>query len=185
MGFRKALPLLLLSVALPLFAQAPAPPSPKAPPAPAADPWEALKFLVGTWEGSGSGKPGEALSGSCTFAFDLGGQIFVRTNRTKLALAAQEKPPAVHEDRLILYREGGAPGLRAIYFDNEGHTIHYRVTVPGPGQVLLESPEDAPGPRFRLIHALLPDGSLSTEFAMAPPGGAFQTYAKGVTRRVL
>jgi len=181
MALHKILPLLSLFAALSLLAQAP-PPAAKA--APAADSWEPLRFLAGTWEGKGSGKPGEVLSGTCSFAFELGDTVLVRRNRAEIAPRSGDGGPLVHEDLLTLYREAGETGWRAIYFDNEGHTIHYAVTVPAAGQVVFESVGDSTAMRFRLTHTLLPDGTLSTEFALAPPGGEFKTYTKGVTRRV-
>ncbi len=151
--------------------------------APAPDPWAPLRFLAGTWEGSGSGKPGEVISGSCTFAFELEGRILVRTNRAEYAPKAGEKAKTVHEDRLIVYHDPGTVAFSAIYFDNEGHTIHYAVSVPAAGKAVFESAAHEGAPRFRLTHELLSDGTLATEFAMAPPGGPFQTYTRGITKK--
>ena len=151
----------------------------------APDPWAPLRFLLGSWSAaSGSGQPGEAVAGSVSFALELGGGVLVRRNRTEYAPKPGAKEGAVHEDLLVIYREPGEDGFRALYWDNEGHVIHYRVSIPSrPNVVMFESEGPDKGPRFRLVHELASDGQLATEFAIAPPGGDFKTYVKGTVRR--
>jgi hypothetical protein len=152
-------------------------------PGPGGDPWAPLNFLVGTWGGQGSGKPGEAISGATTFAFDLGGKILVRRNRAEYP-GKEGGKNVVHEDLMIFYPQEGDPKFRAVYFDNEGHVIRYGVTMPaGKSSAVFETDPAEKGPRFRLIYDLLPDGALSTEFLIAPPGGDFKSYVKGVVRK--
>lgn len=49
---------------------------------PAAETWAKLNFLVGEWQGVGSGAPGEAAGGT-TFAFGLDKKILIRKNWAK------------------------------------------------------------------------------------------------------
>ncbi len=63
-----------------------------------------------------------------------------------------------------------APGqpLKAIYFDNEGHVLHYAIATPTADEVVFLS-EVGPGPRFRLTYALK-NGVLLGRFQIQPPG---------------
>ena len=94
------------------------------------DAWGKFGFILGEWIGEGGGAPG-AGSGSFSFLPDLGGKILVRKNHSEYP-ADKDKPPVVHDDLLIVYRDAPDPDEKAIYFDNEGHVIHYDVTVPSP-----------------------------------------------------
>jgi hypothetical protein len=64
-----------------------------------------------------------------------------------------------------------APGqpLKAIYFDNEGHVIHYDVSTPTPAKVVFLSDTSTPGPQFRLTYELK-DSVMSGKFQMQMPG---------------
>jgi hypothetical protein len=42
--------------------------------------------------------------------------------------------------------------MRAIYFDSEGHVIHYSVKVSSPNTVTFESDPAQPGPKYRLVY---------------------------------
>jgi hypothetical protein len=108
---------------------------------PAASRLEPLQFLIGTWIGAGTGEPG-AGQGEFSFTPDLNGQVLVRRSFNQLASGPR------HEDLMIVYLEG-AP--RAIYFDSEGHVIHYEVSTPSKNAVVFDS-DDAPG--YRLSYTL-------------------------------
>jgi hypothetical protein len=149
------------------------------------DPWAPFQFLVGNWSGAGSGQPSEVVAGSSSFSFDLEKNILVRKNRAELAPKPGEKSGAMHEDLMIIYRQSGEPQFLGIYFDNEGHVINYRVSFPAKQQsVVFESDASATAPRFRFIYGMGPDGLLSSEFLIAPPGGDFKTYTQGKVKRV-
>lgn len=159
------LPLLAL---LPLPAiQAPAPP---------ADPFAALAFLEGQWVGE-AGQPGS--SGSFSLERALGGQVLLRKNRT--ILPGPDGKPQMHEDLMVVYREQVA--LKAEYWDNEGHLIHYAVEC-SPAQVRMQS--SGPGPRFRLSYLRTGEDSLEIRFEIAPPDKPeqFKVYQSGKARRV-
>lgn len=158
--------------------------APKAPAANAQDPWLRLNFLVGEWQGLGSGAPGEG-EGGCSFAFGLDRNILVRKNWAKYPPKAGEAAGLSHEDLMIIYPLTGGKAFRAIYFDNEGHTIEYAsVSFPADGEgVTFETAASGPGPRFRLEYRLKPDGMLDNVFLIAAPGGEFKPYVSGLLKK--
>jgi hypothetical protein len=90
-----------------------------------------------------------------------------------------------HNDLLYVYP--GAPGepFRAIFFDNEGHAIHYRVSVENAGRVVFLSDPSAAGMQYRLSYALM-DEVMSGNFALRMPGQPdFKTYLEWSGKRKL
>jgi hypothetical protein len=146
--------------------------------------WEAWKFLVGEWEGGHEGDPGQG-SGRFAFSFDLDNNILVRKNRTVFP-ATKERAGYTHDDLLIVYAE--LSGIkRAIYFDNEEHTIHYEVNVsPDQNKITLESNPVPSVPQFRFTYIKTGKDTLDARFEMTPPGipGAFFVYLEGSSRRI-
>ena len=164
--------------ALPLVLLAAAPPAA----APPADPWASLRFLVGTWKAvEGEGKPGTSTGGGFTFAIELDGNVAVRRGRSEFAPRTGETKGTTHADLTVLYPKGN--GLRADYWDDEGHVIRYAVRNEA-GTVIFESEAGAPGPRFRLVYARRGADEVEISFSIAPPGQPFQPYVTGLARRV-
>ena len=146
--------------------------------------WDFWRGLLGEWAGGGGGDPKQGV-GSFMFAFDLQGRILVRRNRTDFP-ATKDRPSFSHEDLMIVYP---APGnlSRAVYFDNEGHVIHYAVTVsPAKRKATLISDPDPLVPRFRLTYQLTGSDAVTVRFEIAPPGKPddFSLYLQGTARRV-
>jgi hypothetical protein len=149
-------------------------------PSPLAGPWAKLNFLVGEWQGIGTGAPGEGVGGT-SFAFELNMNVLVRKNWATYPPKAGETKGLSHEDLMIVYPAPGGAGLKAIYFDNESHVIEYAVSVPAQGDgAVFESDPAKAGPRFKLVYSLPGDGNLNVVFSMAMPGGDFKEYARGV-----
>ena len=149
----------------------------------AKDPWAPLQFLVGTWIGEGSGEPGPSGTGGSTFFFKLDKQILVRNNWAKYPPRPGEKTGISHEDLMIIYPDSSGAAMRAIYFDNESHVIHYVASFPALQSVTFESDASQPGPRYRLTYDLGSDGKLVIAFFIAAPGQPFKEYTRGLARR--
>jgi len=143
---------------------------------------EPLAFLVGEWPGPGGGQPGVA-SGSAVFARGLQDRVIVRTSYAEYPATAG-RPASRHDDLMIIYAtpEGG---VRADYYDNEGHVIRYVVQSPAPGRAVFLSEPVGGQPSFRLSYALDAAGVLKGEFAIAPPGApdAFKQYLSWESRK--
>jgi hypothetical protein len=74
-----------------------------------------------------------------------------------------------HSDLLYLYPNPNGGALQAIFFDNEGHVIHYDVSTPAPNSVVFISDPVQPGPQYRLSYELVA-GVLSGKFELKMPG---------------
>ena len=134
-----------------------------------ANSWDALKFLEGSWEAKTPGiGSSPAVSGTYSFRKELGGHILARHSSSDTC-----KGPADfdcnHHDLLYVYQNAPGQPLKAIYFDSEGHVIHYDVTTPSLSRVVFLSDGSTPGPQFRLIYDLK-DAVMSGKFQMQMPG---------------
>jgi len=136
-------------------------------PVTATDAFASLHFLDGTWEAKAAGPAGVKAVGTYTFGPELAGHVYARHSTSFAACRGPKTFDCEHGDLLYVYPEGA--GLKAIYFDNEGHTIHYGVTTPTAASVEFLSDATSPGPRFRLVYELK-DGVMSGRFQMQMPG---------------
>lgn len=115
--------------------------------------WKPLEFLLGDWIGVAGEKDTLIGAGQGAFSFrlDLDKKIIVRRNN------ASYNSGVTHDDPLVIYIE---EGTRAIYFDSEGHVIHYKVTSPEASKAVFESDGV---PKYRLTY-WLDHGSLNGKF---------------------
>ena len=145
--------------------------------------WGPVESLVGDWTGEGGGGPGQG-SGSFSFKPDLQGKILVRKNRAEYP-ATKERAAFVHDDLMVVYRDTPEAGLRAIYFDSEGHTIRYEVQAAPDGGVVFASAAEPGAPRYKLTYTRVEQDHLKIKFEIAPPGKPeqFATYIEARARR--
>lgn len=150
----------------------------------ASNPWADWNFLLGEWNvGQGGGVPGQATAGYFSLKPELDGQILLRKSHSEYA-AANGKPAVVHDDLMIVYREGGL--TKALYSDNEGHVIHYNVSFsPDKKRITFLSEAAAGQPRFRLIYENLGQDTVNVVFEIAPPDkpDQFSKYVEGIVHR--
>jgi hypothetical protein len=143
--------------------------------------WDAWKMVIGDWTGTGSGNPGDG-SGGFSFKPDLQGSVLVRKSHSEYP-ASQGRLATVHDDLMVVYAE--QEHTRAVYFDNEGHVIHYTPSFSPDGRTLsLVSDPTANTPTFRLTYVSTEPDVLKINFEIAPPGtNTFKSYVAGVVHR--
>ena len=146
--------------------------------------WDRLNFLLGHWSSMVSGQPGETVGGYNIFSLDLDQKIMIRKSRAEFAPEPGKTKGLVHDDLLIIYQQPGEQQFRAIYFDNEGHIIHYTLLFQEkqPG-VVFESQASEASPRARLTYAATDADTLMIEFSVAAPGGALLSHVRGIVKR--
>lgn len=133
---------------------------------------EPLSFLLGEWVTTGA--PGQG-TGTASFARGLQDRVILRTSFAEYP-ASPAGGPSRHDDILVIYAVG--EGVRADYFDSEGHVIRYAVAVPSAGRAVFLSDPLPKEPRYRLSYLQGQAGALRGEFAIAPAGKpeALQPY---------
>ena len=153
---------------LPLAAQAPSN-------AAVADPFQSLSFLEGTWDANVQNNAAIKVAGGYSFGRELGGHVLARHGTNDPKCKAPASFDCAHSDLLYVFQEAPGSPLKADYFDNEGHVIHYNVSTPAPTSVFFVS-APGPGPQFRLSYELAA-GVLTGRFQVRPPGRAdWYTY---------
>jgi hypothetical protein len=134
----------------------------------APDAWKALSFLEGTWEAKAQGNAGAAATGRYSFQRELGGHILARHSASDPGCKGPASFDCAHGDLLYVFQDGPDQPLKAIYFDNEGHVIHYDVSTPAANSVVFLS-EVSQGPQFRLVYELK-GAVMAGKFQMRMPG---------------
>jgi hypothetical protein len=143
--------------------------------------WDKWNWLIGEWKGEGSGQPGQG-GGTFSFTFDLDKNIIVRNSHSEYP-ASENRPAVVHDDLMIVYPDFQGIPTKAIYFDNEGHTINYSIAYSEKTIVFL-SEKINNAPFFRLTYTLFDNGSVNTKFEMSQDGENFTTYIEGKSEKV-
>lgn len=138
--------------------------------------WDKWNWLTGEWKGEGSGKPGQG-TGVFTFTSDLNREIIIRKSHTDFP-AANGKPAFVHEDLLIVYSGPSGKEDKAIYFDNEGHTISYNISYKD-NSIVLTSEKVTGTPVFRLVYTPVDNRTVNTSFEMPQDGETYSKYIEG------
>jgi hypothetical protein len=143
--------------------------------------WDKWNWLTGEWMGEGSGQPGQG-GGTFSFKFDLDQKVLVRKSHSEYP-ASENKPRIIHDDLMIVSLDYFGAPTKAIYFDNEGHTINYTVTYSDKS-IILTSDKIPNVPVFRLTYTLLDKEIVDTKFEMSQDGEKFMTYIEGKSKKV-
>jgi hypothetical protein len=107
--------------------------------------------------------------------------VIVRRNRAAYP-ASGSRAISVHDDLMVVYPQ--EKGLRADYYDSEGHVIRYSIQTPDGSRAVFMSDVQAGSPRYRLTYTLS-DGKLNGRFEVAPPDApdAFRPYLSWTSHR--
>jgi len=135
--------------------------------------WEKWDWLIGEWKGEGDGQTGKG-GGTFSIKPDLDNKVLVRKNHAEYP-ATTTKPKIVHDDLTIVYMDISGTPSKAIYFDNEGHTINYTISYADTS-IILTSDKQPNSPVFRLTYTLNNGESVSVKFEMSRDGEKFMTY---------
>jgi hypothetical protein len=145
--------------------------------------WEKWNYLIGEWVGEHNGQPGQG-EGKFSFQTDLDDKILVRKSHTVFP-ATTKSDEIIHDDLLIIYQGTAEEPQEAIYFDNEGHTIKYKVTF-NDKSIVLTSDISANTTRFRFTYTIIDTKTVNASFEMASPQAPeeFKMYLSGKALKV-
>jgi hypothetical protein len=143
--------------------------------------WSKWSWLIGEWQGEGAGKPGQG-AGVFTLKPDLNETILVRKSHSVYP-ASGNHSTTVHDDLMIIYSDYSGLPSKAIYFDNEGHTINYSISYHD-SSIIMTSEKSPNAPIFRLTYSLLSNDEVDTKFEMSQDGAIFSTYVEGKSKKI-
>lgn len=130
--------------------------------------WAKWQFLIGNWEGVGTGKPGEG-KGGFSLQPELDGKVLIRRNHADYP-AQNGRPSYTHNDIMMISPLDKKDSFEAVYYDNEGHVINYIVSFTADGTILFISEAAEKSPRFKLTYKSMGTDKVSIKFEIAPPG---------------
>ena len=142
--------------------------------------WDQWKWLTGEWIGEGTGQPGTG-GGTFSFKTDLDQNVLIRKSHSEYPATAS-KPKVIHDDLMVVYLDYSGIPSKAIYFDNESHTINYSISYSDK-TIILTSEKIPNVPVFRLTYSLLDNETVNTKFEMSQDGVKFFTYIEGKSKR--
>ena len=145
--------------------------------------WSRFQQLTGHWVGEGNGQPGQG-TGGFSFQADLEGNILVRKSHTEFP-ATTAKAAFAHDDLMVIYPDFNGVPSKAIYWDNERHTIEYLVTFTDK-TIVFTSAASQYMPRFRLSYETIDATTINVKFEMANPGSPdeFKMYLEGKSKKL-
>jgi hypothetical protein len=142
--------------------------------------WDKWKSLIGNWIGEGSGSPGQG-GGTFSFTVDLDSNILIRKSHSEYSTSNGKAQ--IHEDLMIIYNDINKNPSKAIYFDNEGHIINYKISYED-GMIILTSEKVTNSPFFRLVYSMFDNFTCNTKFEMSQDGENFRPYIEGKSKRI-
>ncbi len=111
------------------------------------DAWKSLSFLEGSWEAkTKGGSAGADSAGGYSFQFDLKRHVLARYTEASSSCKGPKDFDCQHGDLLYIYQDAPGAPLKAIYFDNEGHVIHYDVAPAEANMAIFLSEPGRPEP---------------------------------------
>jgi hypothetical protein len=168
--------LLILLLPAALLAQAPAKKDQQA------DLWRPVQFLVGDWEGSVTGEPGDGTV-KRGYHFALRNKFLEVSNRSTYPAQPKNPQGEVHEDRGFISYDKQRRKFVLRQFHVEGFVNQYVLTSISPDRKTLvfetESIENIPaGWRARETYMIVNENQFIETFELAQPGKEFAMYSE-------
>lgn len=160
---------------LPLFMKGQSKPRP--------DVWEPIRFLVGKWEGRGSGQPG-ASKVQREYRFVLNDKFIHVQNRSVYEPQPRNINGEIHEDWGIISFDKSRKQFVLRQFHVEGFVNQYvNTTTSADGKTIVfvsEGIENIPnGWRARETYKIVSADEFIEVFELAEPGKEFELYSEG------
>jgi hypothetical protein len=175
-GMQRILATLLLSVPVLLAAAEPA-----------RDRWEAVRFMLGHWQGEAQGEP---VRGKVErdYALVLGDK-FIEEHNTSSYEAREGKPAEIHHHRGFLSYDKNRKTFMLRHFHEEGFVNLYALNpaVSTPTRLVFESVsfENFSNEwKARETYEVISDDEFVETFELAEPGKEFQLYSRNHFRRM-
>lgn len=154
--------------------------------APGSDRWAAVRFLVGSWEGTSQGQPGKAVVRR-EYRFVLRDQFLEgRSSSTYPPQPSNEKGEE-HEDVGLFSYDRGRKALVLRQFHVEGFVNQYREDQPAAAGALSLTSEAIenipPGWRARESYVVVGPDEFEDTFELAEPGKPFEVYSRARLKR--
>ena len=151
------------------------------------DPWELLRTLVGTWEGTGSGQPGTSRI-QREYRLVLNDKFLHVQNKSTYDPQPKNPRGEVHQDWGMMSFDKARKTFVLRQFHVEGFVNQYVMTSSsGDGKTIVftsETIENIPaGFRARETYKILGPDEFKEVFEVAEPGKDFELYSEGHFKR--
>ena len=151
------------------------------------DTWEPLKYLIGSWEGTGSGQPGMSKI-QREYRLVLNDEFIQVQNKSTYEPQSKNPKGEVHQDWGMISFDKGRKNFVLRQFHVEGFVNQYVMTSAGSDSKTLvftsESIENIPaGYRARETYKILGPDEFTEVFEIAEPGKEFELYSEGHFKR--
>lgn len=145
--------------------------------------WEPLKFLEGSWQGTGKGKPGIS-SVERTYEFVLNGKFLSARNKSVYAPQPANPKGETHEDRGMISFDRARKRFIFRQFHVEGFVNTYVSDEGKPMVFVSEAIENIPpGWRARETYTVINADEFTETFELAEPGKDFEVYSEARLKR--
>jgi hypothetical protein len=151
------------------------------------DVWEPFKFFVGSWKGTGEGKPGKSkLEGESKFIFN--GKFLQVKGKAVFEPQEKNKKGEVHEDLGFISYDSNRGKFVLRQFHVEGFVTQYVLdTLSSDGKTfvfLSESIENIPADwKAKVTYKILNEDEFLVVFELAAPGKDLECYSENHLKR--
>ena len=151
------------------------------------DPWTALRFLEGKWQGASTGEPGKGVS-TREYRFDLGGRFLSARNKSVWEPKTPGGKPEVHEDSGMYSYDKALKKIVLRQFHVEGFVNEYTLdSLSADGKSLVFTTvriENIPaGWKAKEAYRILSADEFIETFSLAEPGKDFSVYSETRLKR--
>jgi hypothetical protein len=138
-------------------------------------------WLIGEWKDDHlqqSGYEGTTFS----FTFDLDRKIIVRKSTSEIP-DITAKHNFIHTDLMIIYLDPSGIAYKAIYFDNEGYIINYKISFEGRS-VVFKNYDRGVSKIYKLTYTQIDNETISRKFELSRDGEIFTTFEEGKSIKI-